>query len=283
MLPTFIGQRSGSTMERPAECLGSTQHRVNDMLLVQELKCVYSKVIRALDNVSIEVGTSEIVGLLGPNGAGKTTTLRCITGEIGFLNGTILGGSICFNDMKLGSVYPFDVTQHGISLVPEDRKLFIDMTVEENLIMGSYTIRDKKMVRLRYRRVLDYFPILGDFRDRLAGYLSGGEQQMLAIGRALMSDPQLLLLDEPSTGLAPLSAAAIFEIIAKIRDEEGVSILLVEQNAVRALKIADSCYILENGRTVLHGTSSELRENQKVKDIYLGISSNTPLGSVTGE
>ena len=220
------------------------------MLHVQGLKCAYSNVIRALDGVTIDVGQSEIVGLLGPNGAGKTTTLRCITGEMAFFNGKILEGTIRFNDMELGAVLPFDVTQRGISLVPEDRKLFIDMTVEENLIMGSYTIGKKKM-RLRQEKVFDYFPILSGFRDRLAGYLSGGEQQMLAIGRALMSDPQLLLLDEPSTGLAPLNAAAIFQVIAKIKDEDGVSILLVEQNAVRALKVADSCYILENGRSVL--------------------------------
>ncbi len=236
--------------------------------------------IRALDGVSIEVGQSAIVGLLGPNGAGKTTTLRCITGEMAFLNGKILEGTIRFNDMYLGTTLPFEVIQHGISLVPEDRKLFIDMTVEENLIMGSYTIRDKKTVRLRQEKVFEYFPVLGGLRNRLAGYLSGGEQQMLAIGRALMSDPQLLLLDEPSTGLAPMNAATIFQVIAKIRAEDGVSILLVEQNAVRALKVADSCYILENGRSVLHGSSDQLRENPKVKDIYLGISTDSQSGSV---
>jgi len=248
------------------------------MLHVQDLKCLYSNAIRALDGVSITVGKGEIVGLLGPNGAGKTTTLRCITGEIAFLNGRIFEGEVRFNDMKLGTAFPFEVTQLGISLVPEDRKLFIDMTVEENLMMGSYTIRDRKLVRQRYQKVFDYFPILGNFRDRLAGYLSGGEQQMLAIGRALMSNPQLLLLDEPSTGLAPLVASAIFDIIAKIRDEDGTSILLVEQNAVMTLKISDSCYILENGRSVLHGKSAELRNNSKVKNIYLGISEDIDSG-----
>jgi len=248
-------------------------HRVKKMLQVQDLKCTYSNVIRALNGVSITVNEGEIIGLLGPNGAGKTTTLRCVMGEVGFLNGKIVDGEIRFDGKKLGTDAPFEVTQLGISLVPEDRKLFIDMTVEENLLMGAYGIRDKNRVRRGYEKVYAYFPVLGDLRHRLAGYLSGGEQQMLAIARALMANPRLLLLDEPSTGLAPKVTATIFGIIKKIMEEDKVSILLVEQNAVMTLKISNSCYILENGRTVLHGTRDQLMQDTKIKDIYLGVRS----------
>jgi branched-chain amino acid transport system ATP-binding protein len=154
------------------------------------------------------------------------------------------------------------------------------MTVEENLMMGAYTINDQAVIRQGYEKVFSYFPVLRDFRHRLTGYLSGGEQQMLAIARALMSNPQLLLLDEPSTGLAPKITASIFEIIKKIRDENQMSILLVEQNARMTLKISDSCTIMENGRTVLHGSSDQLRNDAKIKNIYLGISEEPGPGSL---
>jgi branched-chain amino acid transport system ATP-binding protein len=248
------------------------------VLQVTNLQCTYNNVIHALGGVTITVNKGEIVGLLGPNGAGKTTSLRCITGEIGSLNGRITEGEILYNDRKLGSLLPFEVTRMGISLVPEDRQLFIDMTVEENLTMGAYIIDDRALIRDAYEKVFTYFPVLKDLRRRLTGYLSGGEQQMLAIARALMSNPQLLLLDEPSTGLAPKIVSSIFEIIKKIRDENGMSILLVEQNASMTLKISDSCIIMENGRTVLQGTPDQLRADARIKNIYFGISEETSPG-----
>lgn len=242
------------------------------MLQVNELKCTYSNVIQALTGVSLTVNRGEIVGLLGPNGAGKTTTLRCITGEINFLNGKIVGGNIKYEGKNLGDLLPFELTKLGICLVPEDRKLFIDMTVNENLMMGAYRIKDKKVIRENYQRTFEYFPKLKDLGHRLTGYISGGEQQMLAMARALMSSPQFLLLDEPSTGLAPMIASNIFAIIKKIRDEDRVSILLVEQNALMTLRISNRCFILENGKTVLCGESCTLLNDPKIKDIYLGIS-----------
>jgi branched-chain amino acid transport system ATP-binding protein len=242
------------------------------MLIVNGLKCTYNRFIQALSDVSITLNQGEIVGLLGPNGAGKTTILRCITGEIRFLNGEIVEGTIEYKGKNISQLLPFEVTKLGISLVPEDRKLFIDMTLDDNLMMGAYTLSDKKIIRENYQKVFDYFPVLKEFRRRLTGYLSGGEQQMLAIARALMSNPELLLLDEPSTGLGPKIVSNIFSIIEKIRRENDTSMLLVEQNANMALRISNRCFILEKGRTVLSGESSKLKNDPKIKEIYLGIS-----------
>ncbi len=242
------------------------------MLKVDGLTCTYNRVIRALSGVSITLNKGEIVGLLGPNGAGKTTTLRCITGEIRFLNGEIVKGTIEYNGKDISRLLPFESASIGISLVPEDRKLFIDMTLHENLMMGAYPLKDKGVIKENYEKVFDYFPALKDFRRRLAGYLSGGEQQMLAIARALMSSPQLLLLDEPSTGLAPKIVFNIFEIIEKIRKESDTSILLVEQNTSMALRVCNRCFILEKGNIVLHGESDALKNDPKIRETYLGIS-----------
>jgi branched-chain amino acid transport system ATP-binding protein len=242
------------------------------MLKVDRLKCTYNKVIQALSGVSVTLNQGEIAGLLGPNGAGKTTTLRCITGEIRFLNGEITEGTIEYKGRNISQFLPFEVTNLGISLVPEDRKLFIDMTLHDNLMMGAYKLKDKKVVEENYQKVFGYFPILKDIRRRLTGYLSGGEQQMLAIARALMSSPQILLLDEPSTGLAPKIVSNIFSIIEKIREENHTSILLVEQNANMALRVSDRCFILEKGKIVLQGEAAQLRDDPKIREIYLGIS-----------
>jgi branched-chain amino acid transport system ATP-binding protein len=241
------------------------------MLEMSGLTCTYNRVIQALSGVSLSVKPGQIVGLLGPNGAGKTTTLRCITGEIRFLNGEIVEGTIEFKGKTIRHLQPFQVTKLGISSVPEDRKLFIDMTLDDNLMMGAYQIRDKRIVKENYEKIFDYFPILKAIRRRLAGYLSGGEQQMLAIARALMSSPELLLLDEPSTGLAPKVVSDIFGIIEKIRREDKTPILLVEQNANMALRISDSCFILEKGTIVINGESSKLKNDPKIKSVYLGI------------
>jgi branched-chain amino acid transport system ATP-binding protein len=241
------------------------------MLEVSGLTCTYNRVIQALSGVSLSLKPGQIVGLLGPNGAGKTTTLRCITGEIRFLNGEIVEGTIEFKGKTIKQLLPFEVTKLGISSVPEDRKLFIDMTLDDNLMMGAYKIRDKRIVKENYEKVFDYFPILKAIRRRLAGYLSGGEQQMLAIARALMSNPELLLLDEPSTGLAPKVVSDIFSIIEKIRREDNTPILLVEQNANMALRISDICFILEKGTIVLNGESSRLKNDPKIKSVYLGV------------
>jgi branched-chain amino acid transport system ATP-binding protein len=242
------------------------------MLKVDRLHCTYSRVIQGLTDVSIDLNQGEVVGLLGPNGAGKTTTLRCITGEIHFMNGEIVQGSVEYKGADISRLLPYETASAGISLVPEDRKLFIDMTVDENLKMGAYLIKDKKTIKENFERVFDYFPLLRNFRRRLTGYLSGGEQQMLAIARALMSGPQVLLLDEPSTGLAPKVIANIYEIIGKIKKESGMSILLVEQNANMALRVCDRCFILEKGRVVLAGESALLKEDPKIRESYLGIS-----------
>jgi branched-chain amino acid transport system ATP-binding protein len=242
------------------------------MLRVDRLTCTYNRAIQALTGVSLTLNKGEVVGLLGPNGAGKTTTLRCITGEIRFLNGEIAEGIIEYNGKDISRLLPFEAANIGISLVPEDRKLFIDMTLHENLMMGAYPLKDKRLIKENYEKVFDYFPVLKDFRRRLAGYLSGGEQQMLAIARALMSSPQLLLLDEPSTGLAPIIISSIFEIIEKIRKESDVSILLVEQNASMALRVCNRCFILEKGNVVLYGESGKLKNDPRIKESYLGIS-----------
>jgi branched-chain amino acid transport system ATP-binding protein len=242
------------------------------MLQVEKLECIYGGSIKALSGVSIIVNDGEIVSLLGANGAGKTTTLRCVIGQIVFSNGKIADGTIQYNGRSLTSLLPFEITKLGISLVPEERKLFIDMTVEENLRIGAYTIKDKRKIQNNYEDILGYFPQLKDLRRRLTGYLSGGEQQMLAVARALMSSPQLLLLDEPSIGLAPKIALSIFDIIAKIRREKKTSMLVVEQNANMALRISDTCFIMESGKTVLEGESCKLKNDPKIKAIYLGIS-----------
>lgn len=242
------------------------------MIVLDEICCTYNEVIQPLCGVSITLNEGEIIGLLGPNGAGKTTTLRCITGEIRILKGRITHGRIEYKGRSLQGVLPHQVTRKGISLVPEDRKLFMDMTVEENLFMGGYLLDDPRELNANFEKVFEYFPLLRDLRPRAAGFLSGGEQQMLAIGRALMCEPAVLLLDEPSIGLAPQIIANIFNILKQIREEERTSILLVEQNANMTLKITDRCYIVESGRTVLSGESDELRNNSRIRDIYLGIS-----------
>lgn len=237
---------------------------MSELLKVENLEIYYGS-IEALKGVSLEVHEMEIVTVLGANGAGKSTLLRAISGLL-----PIHHGKITFRNKELNNVKAFKIVVGGISHVPEGRKVFSTLTVDENLNLGAYTRRnDKNGIKESKERVYDLFPILKSRRNQLSGTLSGGEQQMLAIGRGLMSNPQLLLLDEPSLGLAPLLVKQIFKIIKEI-NEQGVAILLVEQNARKALSISQRGYVLETGNITISGLSSELKDNKRVQEAYLG-------------
>jgi len=233
------------------------------MLKVNEIHASYGPVV-ALRGVSLHVPEGGIISILGANGAGKSSTLRAISGLV-----RISRGSIEFMGQRIDHLLPENIVQMGISQVPEGRQIFGELTVEENLRLGAYTRRDGDGIRKDMQRVYDYFPVLAERRKQTALTLSGGEQQMLAIGRALMARPRLLLLDEPSLGLAPLVTREIFEIIQVI-NSEGVTVLLVEQNARLALGIAQFGYVLETGVVALADTSESLRENEDVRRSYLG-------------
>ena len=206
----------------------------------------------------------ELVALIGANGAGKTTTLRTISGLL-----KVGKGETEFLGADIGGMAPNKIVRRGVSHVPEGRQVFAKMTVRANLEMGGYLLKDKKRVKERIQALASLFPILNDRKDQLAGSLSGGEQQMLAIGRALMGQPRLLLLDEPSLGLAPMMAHAVFKSIARLRDE-GMTILLVEQNARAALNISDRAYVMETGKIIMQGSSEELLNHNQIKRAYLG-------------
>ncbi|HDP36972.1 MAG TPA: ABC transporter ATP-binding protein [Candidatus Atribacteria bacterium] len=234
------------------------------LLKVEDLKIYYGS-IEALKGISLTVDEGEIVTVLGANGAGKSTLLRAISGLL-----PIRSGKIKLDDQELNKVKAFKIVMGGISHVPEGRKVFATLTVDENLNLGAYTRRkDIKSVEESKERVFSLFPILKARRNQLSGTLSGGEQQMLAMGRGLMSTPRILLLDEPSLGLAPLLVKQIFQIIREINNQ-GISILLVEQNARKALSIADRGYVLETGNITISGLASDLKSNQKVQEAYLG-------------
>jgi branched-chain amino acid transport system ATP-binding protein len=242
------------------------------MLRLNNIQVIYSDVILVLKGLSLEVAEGQIVALLGANGAGKTTTLKAISGLLKTEAGRVTDGSIEFMGRRIDGLDPEDICRRGIVQVMEGRKVLETLTVEENLRIGGYTRRDPDGVRQDLEMVYDYFPILVARRHQVAGYLSGGEQQMLVIGRALMARPKLLLLDEPSLGLAPLLVREIFAIIRKIHEERGTTFLLVEQNAQMALRIADYGYIMENGRIVFDGPADKLRGNDDVREFYLGLS-----------
>ena len=231
------------------------------LLELEDVEARYGP-IRALHGVSIAVGEGEVVALLGANGAGKTTTLRAVSGTVR------RSGRIVFAGRPLERRSPEAVTRAGIAHVPEGRGTFAELTVRENLRLGAWTRRGR--LRSEQERVLRYFPALADRAGQPAGTLSGGEQQMLALGRALMARPRLLMLDEPSLGLAPLVVAGIFAILRRLNEEEGVSILLVEQNATLALETASTAYVLETGRVALTGPADELRAHESVRRSYLG-------------
>ena len=240
------------------------------LLELNNVEVIYDEVILVLRGLSMAVERGKIVALLGSNGAGKSTTLKAVSGLLPSENGEISEGSIQFEGRELRHRDAADIVRRGISQVMEGRRVFGHLTVEENLVAGAYTRRDS--YRDDVEMVYEYFPRLRERRSGDAGYLSGGEQQMLAIGRALMSKPRMLMLDEPSLGLGPLLVAEIFEIIERLNRELETTILVVEQNARLALGIADHGYIMESGRIVLDGPAEELRRNPDVQEFYLGLS-----------
>ncbi len=241
------------------------------MLSVNNIEVVYDNVVLVLKGVSLEVQAGTITTLLGANGAGKTTTLKAISGVLGTERGNITKGSITFGDKRIDGMRPFDVTRIGISQVFEGRRVFEHLTAEENLIAGGHVQREPRMVRRGIELVYTYFPLLKERRHQLSGYLSGGEQQMLAIGRALMSEPKLMLLDEPSLGLAPMLVEEIFGIVQRLVKQESLSVLLVEQNAAMAVSVAQHGYVMETGRIVLEGSVQKLRDNADIREFYLGL------------
>jgi branched-chain amino acid transport system ATP-binding protein len=244
------------------------------MLSLNNVEVVYSDVIQVLRGVSLDVEAGTIVALLGSNGAGKTTTLRAISGLLVSQDGEITRGSIEFEGTLINRMPPEEVVRNGIIQVLEGRRLFQHLTVEENLITGTIALGNQattNSTKETLNQVYTYFPRLKDLRRQISGYLSGGEQQMLVIGRALMAQPRFILLDEPSLGLAPLLVADIFQVIRQMRDQRRLSILLVEQNARIALSIADYAYVMDNGRIVLDGQADQLMENEDIKEFYLGL------------
>jgi len=244
------------------------------MLTLNNIEVIYSDVIQVLRGVSMEVPQGHIVALLGANGAGKTTTLKAISGLLRTQEGEVTRGNIEFDGQRTDRLPPEDIVQLGIVQVLEGRRLFQHLTLEENLVLGGAARRQgaqQSSVSQDLEQVYHYFPQLKELRKRTSGYLSGGEQQMLVIGRGLMAHPKVMLLDEPSLGLAPLLVAEIFSITRQISAGEGMAIVLVEQNARVALGVADYAYVMENGRIVLDGSSSQLQENEDIKEFYLGL------------
>ncbi|MHB1475903.1 MAG: ABC transporter ATP-binding protein, partial [Dermatophilaceae bacterium] len=240
------------------------------MLSLNNVEVIYDEVILVLRGLSLTVPEGQIVALLGSNGAGKSTTLKAVSGLLPTEHGEVTDGQIMFDGQNVTKVDAAARVRLGMSLCMEGRHVFEHLTVAENLVAGAYS-RDRSDAATDLEMVYDFLPKMADMRARIAGYLSGGEQQMLAIGRALMSKPRLLMLDEPSLGLAPLLVQEIFGFIKRLNVEMGLTVLVIEQNARRALEIADVGYIMEQGRIVLEGTAAELAENPDVKEFYLGL------------
>jgi branched-chain amino acid transport system ATP-binding protein len=247
-------------------------NRSDDILIVNNIEVVYSHVILVLKGVSLKVKKGGITALLGGNGAGKSTTLKSISTLLSSERGEVTKGSVNFNGEDIHGLDPAQLVKKGVIQVMEGRHCFEHLTVEENLLTGAYTRSNSKETKDDLERVYNYFPRLRERRTSQAGYTSGGEQQMIAIGRALMAHPTMILLDEPSMGLAPQLVKQIFEIVAEINKKEGVTILLAEQNTNVALQYAEYAYILENGRVVMEGSAESMRDNEDVKEFYLGIS-----------
>ncbi len=240
------------------------------MLQLQDIVVTYQSIAPAVQGVSLEVPEKTIVALLGANGAGKTTIFRSISGLLPFHQASIVHGTISFYGERIDRLNATQIVRRGIAQVLEGRRLFADLTVDENLRTGAISSRDPAAVRRAYDRVMDLFPVLSERRNSIAGYLSGGEQQMVAIGRGLMTNPKLLLLDEPSLGLAPFIVQQIRKIIVEI-NTSGTAVLLVEQNAQMALSIAHYGYVLETGKIVLAQPAAELLQNESVRKFYLGL------------
>jgi branched-chain amino acid transport system ATP-binding protein len=245
---------------------------VNDILRVENLEVVYNDVVLVLKGLSLACPEGRITALLGANGAGKSTTLKAISGLLQCEDGEVTDGAVVYRGQPIQGLAPEKIVRQGVFQVMEGRRIFEDLTVEENLRCGAFTRPGSDMGH-SLALVYEYFPRLKERRKQLAGYMSGGEQQMCAIGRAIMAKPKLLLLDEPSLGLAPLLVEEIFDIIKRFNEKEGVTILLVEQNARAALSVAETAYIMENGRVVMDGTAEDLLNNPDVQEFYLGMGS----------
>jgi len=241
------------------------------MLRLNNIEVVYNRIILALKGVSFHVPEGKIVSLLGSNGAGKSTTLKTISGLLSSEGGQITDGTMTFLGEDTRTTSADTLVRMGIFHSMEGRRIFPNLTVEENLLAGAYSRKDRKNLKADMEQIHHYFPKLKDLANRHAGFLSGGEQQMLAIGRGLMSNPKLLLLDEPSLGIAPLLVEEIFKNIKKINEEQGMTILVVEQNANVALGISDYAYIMEDGRVALEGDVESLLDNKRVREHYLGV------------
>jgi branched-chain amino acid transport system ATP-binding protein len=262
------------TLQTPAQGASSDTERT-PFIDFRNVQVVYDNAIEAVRDVSLKADRGQLVALLGANGAGKSTLLKAMSGVLYAEDGKIENGSIHFDGQDIGRLSPDAIVRRGLAQVPEGRRVFPTLTVEENLQVGGYTV-SSSLLRERRDQAYELFPRLFERREQIAGYMSGGEQQMLAIARGLMSGPKLLALDEPSLGLAPLIIDRIYEVIVDLRNRLGLTVLLVEQNASRALDIADYGYILENGRVVLDGPADRLLRNEDVQEFYLG-------GSASGE
>jgi branched-chain amino acid transport system ATP-binding protein len=235
---------------------------------------IYNSVILVLRGVSFQVEPGKIVALLGPNGAGKSTTLKAISGLLKTELGEITRGSITWAGERMDTLAGEDIVRKGIIQVIEGRPIFQHLSVEENLHLGAMSYEGGRYYKTDLERIFNYFPRLRDLRKRVSGYLSGGEQQMMVIGRALLGHPKLMMLDEPSLGLAPMLVQEIFSIVKEINNREKMSVLLVEQNARAALSLADHGYVMEEGRIVLDGPGEQLRENEDIKEFYLGLNTS---------
>jgi branched-chain amino acid transport system ATP-binding protein len=241
------------------------------ILELNNIEVVYNKVVQVLRGLSLRVATGQVVALLGSNGAGKSTTLKAVSRLLELEDGELVSGRIAYDGGDVARVAPQVLVRQGMSHVMEGRRVFEDLTVEENLVAATYALQGRKARRADFDLVYEYFPRLHERRRGQAGYLSGGEQQMLAIGRALLARPRLMLLDEPSLGLSPVLVESIFGIIARINAEQGTAMLLVEQNASVALAIADYGYIMEMGKVVIDGTAERLAGDPDVREFYLGM------------
>ena len=240
------------------------------MLVLNNVEVMYSEVILALKGITLAVQPGTCVAILGGNGAGKSTTLKAVSGTIESEDGEVTGGSITFDGERIDGVDSSEVVRRGLVHVLEGRRVLRHLTAEQNLIVGGHLAPGAAELRRRLDRVFSFIPRLGGLRERTAGYLSGGEQQMLVIGRAMMAMPKMMLIDEPSLGLAPMLIQDVFALLARLK-AEGTTLLVVEQNSRVALELADHGYVMENGRVVLEGTADELRRNEDVREFYLGM------------
>ena len=261
---------SSEPITSPSEGADLSEPQPTSHLAVRNLEVVYNDVALVLRGLTLDVARGGVTALLGANGAGKTTLLRAVTGLLRMHRGAITKGDVVLDGASIVGLDPAQVVRRGVSHVMEGRRIFAELTVDENLRAGAYTVRDRDEAKANRDKVMELFPVLAERRRSVAGYLSGGEQQMLAIARALMQSPKLLILDEPSLGLAPRLVGQIRDIIVDI-NASGTSVLLVEQNASMALAISTAGYVLETGRVVREGPAEELREDKDIREFYLGI------------